>query len=262
MCGGTYLNGATGRDMDVSQTKDFKNISIENLLFLSPADCQRVRATLFDLRSYWQARTPIVPFYTLGAASYLDADERRKEGLNEDYYISRANHFNPILREHLGWLYDRLGAFLSQRLGAPTTFRRSGSVPGFNVMLAHRAFTKITPSIHYDWQYRNLDWSWAADVDPRPLSFTLAISLPQEGSGINVWDLSEERFVSLSDEETTALLETTPHVLYAYAVGYITLHFGHVFHQVPTPRNVCKGDERITMQGHGSLCDGTWHLYW
>src|SRR5689334_12988022 len=115
---------------------DMKNVSIENLAFLTPEECRQVRTTLFELKPQWQARTPIVPFYTLGAASYLDADGSRK-GLTEDYYVSRARHFNPLLHERFGWLYERLQTFLAGHLGAPTTFRRDGGLPGFNMMLAH-----------------------------------------------------------------------------------------------------------------------------
>jgi hypothetical protein len=249
-------------ELNLLQPQTLENISIENLQFLTPNDCQRIRATLFELKQYWQARTPIVPFYTLGAASYLDADPTRMEGRNEGYYVSRAAHFNPILREHFGWLYDRLTVFLASRLGAPVTFRQNGGLPGFNLMFAHRAFQKITASIHCDWQYRNLDWSWASIRDPRAISFTLGISLPQEGSGINIWDLSEERIFSFSDDEMSEYLKSNPPLLFYYAVGYLALHFGHVLHQVPAPQNVQKGDERITMQGHGLLCDGIWYIYW
>jgi hypothetical protein len=246
-----------------SEKPGFRNISIENVRFLSPDECESLRKKLFDLRQYWESRTPVLPFYTLGAASYLDADRREVHARDEAYYVERAGHFNPILREHFGWLYNRLSPFLAKRLGAPVGYRESGGLPGFNLMLAHRAYIKMTPSIHYDWQYQNLDWSWASNYPKlSTISFTLAIALPQEGSGLNVWDVSEEQIFGPSSREVHEYVHTVPPTLFPYRVGDIALHFGQVFHQVPSPKVVCKGDERITLQGHGCLCDGSWHLFW
>jgi hypothetical protein len=228
--------------------------SIETLPLFSPAECQVVRSTVIKLRASWFQRTPLLPFYTLGAASYLDAQE------NEAKYIERACLYNPVLQEHFGWLYERLADSLARRLGAPATYGPNVALPGFHVFLAHPAYMKVPSSIHVDSQYQNLNWSWAHKVS-QPISFTVAISLPNEGSGINFWRLSGADLAGLPQEEVNRMLREK-RTFFPYAIGCLHLHFGHLIHQVATPKQLLKGDERITLQGHGLLCDGTWQLYW
>ena len=52
---------------------------------LSAAECAAARETVFALSERWIARHALVPFFTLGAASYLDAGRRAPS------YQERAN---------------------------------------------------------------------------------------------------------------------------------------------------------------------------
>jgi hypothetical protein len=40
------------------------------------------------------------------------------------------------------------------------------------------------------------------------------------------------------------------------------LHSGHILHQIAPVAETDPEDERITLQGHGLYCAGTWFLYW
>ena len=118
--------------------------SIESITLFSAAGCQVIRTTVFELRAFWFQRTPILPFHTLGAASYLDAQE------NEQRYIKRGGFYNPILREHFMWLYARLTDCLANRLGQPVTFHPYGALPGFHVFLAHPGYMQLPLAVHVD----------------------------------------------------------------------------------------------------------------
>src|SRR5258708_2029267 len=99
---------------------------------LSRDECAAARAAVLELRESWLSRSEALPFYTLGAASYIDAQADRS------LYYDRARAFNPLLQHHFGWLYDKLTACLAQQLGSPVSFAPAMALPGYHVYLAHR----------------------------------------------------------------------------------------------------------------------------
>ena len=113
------------------------------------------------------------------------------------------------------------------------------------------------------WQYQTQDWDGFKSVDfNRPISFTLAVALPKYGGGLSVWDVWHEEMVGRSPEEIKALIKSRERKHHAYRVGHMVLHSGHMVHQIAPMVNAQPDDERITLQGHGLLCDGTWRVYW
>src|ERR1043166_937208 len=162
--------------------------AITTLNVLSSDECGAARSTILDLRGSWLRRNPYFPFFTLGAASYIDATADRQE------YYSKAREFNPLLSRNFGWLYDKLVRALQAHFGAPVIFAPSQALPGYHIYLAHPIFEKPIGSIHCDTQYRLLDWTGVerADYD-HPMSFTLSIALPQCGGGLNLWELHQDR---------------------------------------------------------------------
>ena len=229
--------------------------AIEALPMLTERECEEVRSKLHELRHHWLQRRPDLPMYSLGAAGYLDAKER------ESPYTEAASLYNPILRGHFGWLYTRLEEVLSTRLGGPGAYPPEKALPGFHLFLADPRFTRKSAHVHADMQYQYLDWSWARTVSG-PMSFTLAISLPREGGGINLWDISARQLVGLPDAEANRVLGEATTRFVAHRTGHLTLQFGHLIHQIATPTRMVEGDERFTLQGHGLLCDGVWQFYW
>ncbi len=207
---------------------------------LTKEECLDLRSSVHRLRPRWIQRYRWVPFYTLGAASYLDAAQR-----GTATYYGLAAEYNPLLRDSFPWLYDRLAAVLRSELRAPVTYAEKLALPGFHVFLDAKLFEYAVARIHRDLQYKLLHWSGEEGDGPdATLSFTLAVALPESGGGLNVWE-TESKMTHI-----------------AYCAGSLVLHFGDVLHQIaPTPR-VQPGDERITIQGHGVLRRGAWQLYW
>ncbi len=173
-----------------------------------------------------------------------------------------ADKYNPILREHFSWLYQRVTDVVGQHLGAPAACTENLGLPGFHIYLASKIFEKPVASIHCDSQYSFHDWSGQnADLD-NPISFTLSIALPQNGGGLNTWDVSYEQVVARAGGTQADLVAGHELVYHAYKKGNMALHSGHVLHQAAPARDVQRNDERITLQGHGILADGVWRLYW
>ena len=75
--------------------------TFQNINVLSTAECEQVQHDVMALRLRWMDRHPPLPVLTLGAASYLDA-------VGESPAYSRlAREYNPLLKAHFTWLYDR-----------------------------------------------------------------------------------------------------------------------------------------------------------
>ncbi|NJK66410.1 MAG: hypothetical protein HC941_07625 [Microcoleus sp. SU_5_3] len=66
---------------------------ISSLSVLTLSECQEIRSLVYALKECWLKRDSFVPFYTLGAASYIDAAKNQ-----QDYY-RKAQLYNPILRD-------------------------------------------------------------------------------------------------------------------------------------------------------------------
>jgi hypothetical protein len=225
---------------------------------LTAEECAAARAAVHDLRPHWVRREPWVPFFTLGAASYLDARHKREEN-----YHAPARRLNPLLRERFGWLYDRLADRLSALLGAPVVYRPGCALPGFHIFQWCAAFEQPFASVHQDLQYELLAWGPDERPDLRnPLSFTLAVALPRTGGGLNVWDVAHDELEGLPGEERRRLIASRRRDYHPYRAGRIAVHSGHKVHQIAPGRDTVRGEERLTLQGHGVRCSGVWHLYW
>lgn len=233
---------------------------ITSLQLLSSAECDRLAESLEALREHWIRRgNPHSSFYTLGAASYLDDPAE---------YPTVARRLNPILREHFDWLYERLVDFLGRRLRAPVSFAEGLGHPGFHVWETPAIFVTPVASVHFDLQYLRTWPENAPGVDfDRPLSFTLPIRLPRRGGGLNLWEVTYDRYLQfrrrvggrMEPADVTVLL---PRLRHPYAPGAISMHSGLILHQIGEVDEVFPGDERLTLQGHALFHHGEWKLYW
>ena len=233
---------------------------ITSIELLNRDECTRVESQIKELRDHWIPRgSQVNGFFTLGAASYLD---------DLDEYHERRAALNPVLRSSFGWLYDRVVEFLERRLHAPVTLADNLALPGFHIWLAPAVFVTPDASVHFDLQYLRTWATDAPDVDySRPLSFTLPIRLPRRGGGLNVWDITYERYrrfaarvnAPLQPMDVTVLLDRMRH---PYTPGAIVVHSGHLMHQIGEIEAVDADDERVTLQGHALCQRGEWKLYW
>ena len=224
---------------------------------LTEPECQTVRETVFALKDFWLQRNPFLPFYTLGSASYLDAAHNP-----QDYY-QKAQRYNPLLLDRLSWLYEKLAASMAQTLQAPVSYQHPFALPGFHVYLFCILFEKPIASIHCDSQYQLLDWEDTASTDfTNPISFTLTISLPKFGGGLNLWDIHYQDMLELPSAEFQQLLHSRSKTFYPYQLGQLVVHSGYTLHQAAPAQNIQPDDERITLQGHSLFSQGKWQLYW
>lgn len=224
---------------------------------LDELQCRNVRATVRALRAHWISRSREAPFYTLGSASYMDAKDDYR------HYQALAQRYNPVLRRHLGWLYERLAEVLGRHFGAPVTYDEEHALPGFHVYLSCPLFEKPVASIHYDSQYELIEWRDRHEVDfTHPCTFTLVIALPRNGGGLHYWDIDYERLIASPKQRLGALLARHRRQYHPYRVGSMIVHSGHTLHQIAPGRGLQADDERITLQGHALRRGSHWELYW
>lgn len=234
---------------------------MQTMPILDAAECERTRMLVHGLRPYWVQRAPL-PFFTLGAATYMDAVEGRNQA-----YLDAAARLNEVLRRSFGWLYERVHGALASILHGTVTPAPGLALPGFHVFLAHPAFAQPLASVHLDLQYREHDWNRLGEPDlARPVSFTLAITLPAAGSGLFVWPRAwpevQAMHAGLLHSATETATRSQPPCFVPYSAGAVVVHDGHVPHQIAPPPQIGPGDERITLQGHAVRCGDTWYTYW
>ena len=224
---------------------------------LTESECSDVSTNTQGLRESWTQRHEHLPFYTLGKASYLDA-VRDKEN-----YYREAQIYNRILQKKFSELYERLSHSLSTTLDDSVAYYDKAALPGFHIFLAHKAFELPMGSIHMDLQYRSLDWPLPEPLDSYSLiSFTLAISLPKSGGGLNLWDIHHQEVDKLSQVEFSNLILTSEKKFCNYRVGTMIIHSGHQVHQIAPVKNIISSDTRITLQGHALFFNNIWNVYW
>lgn len=234
-----------------------ENLSITQFDFLSESECSNVVSTLFELKEFWIQRH-VFPFYTMGVASYLDATSLAAR----EAYTCDAQLYNPILMEHFDWLYERLAAQLAGTLQHPVRYQSRFALPGFHIFLSSLGFAKPGGSVHLDLQYSLLDWEGANADFSNPISFTLCLALPTSGGGLHFWDLQKDEWLGCTPEEQETLTRERSKRFYPYSVGRLVVHSGHHVHQIAPMVHPKKDDKRITLQGHGILCEGMIQIYW
>jgi len=239
-------------------------------------ECASIAALVDEEVSRWTRREMWpVDFYTLGAASYLDAIA------DLDGYYALARDQNPALRARFSWVYDVVIARLARVFGR-CTLHDPLAYPGFHVF-GHRpsstnnavtvnAMESLIASIHIDRQYapHHALWSTFADIDmAHPLTFTIAIELPAQGAGLCVWD---DDSVGIYDDGSAFAahvrgldypgLRTVPVPrVVPYRAGELFYFMSDLRHQIAPSLSLSPRDRRITLQGHGLRCDGAWRLY-
>jgi len=215
------------------------------LELLSAEECAAVRDAVHELRPLWTSWFPGIPFFTVGAASYKDA---QTNGLAA--YLAKARELNPVLRERFSWLYERLADALSKELGRPFVYDEELALPGFHVFLFHESFTKPVAAIHFDLQHKQLDWSRHAGADPDgQLSVTLSLRLPSCGAGLRLWPVSLPDTSRMTKDALKEIVATEPEH-HAYREGRLVVHSGYQLHQIAPAVGMREDDERLTLQAH------------
>ena len=230
--------------------------SIEN--FLTEAENAQIVESVHKLKEHWINRGGYFeyPFFSLGAASYMDA----KEDL-ERYYKWQAK-YNPILKEEFSWLYDKIKTYLEKKLGKECEYHSKQALPGFHIFLGDELFEIPIAYRHVDLQYRDLNWEGLEFKPEDCVTFTLYPKLPSKGGGIYVWDQFYQDLIDLDATEREAKLSETKSEYYKFTNGDIVMHSGHRYHQIAAMDEPEESDERISMQGHAILSNNKYYLYW
>ncbi|HTT09222.1 MAG TPA: hypothetical protein VMH34_10590 [Gammaproteobacteria bacterium] len=235
----------------------------ERYQFLNSEECRRTADAVHALRTHWEQRHAEAPFYTLGAASYLDATD---PAARKKCYYDKAARLNPLLEKDFEWLYAKLSKSLAEHLGGACAFERRAGRPGFHIFMPTPLFRQSIASIHVDLQYQLIDWRDHPHPDfEKPISFTASIVLPRGGGGLHTWDIRYEKVRGLPIDEIAKRVHSTAPAVHRYVPGGMVVHSGHTVHQIAPMPDIEPGnplDARITLQGHAIRSEGTWWLYW
>ena len=228
---------------------------MQQFAVLDRSQCVRIRDSIYDLQSQWIRRDLYRPFYTLAVASYMDAVG------SSTHYMQRAQYTNPVLREHFGWLYERIACELEKYLNGPVVYEERFALPGFHIFQYSDSARNERASLHFDLQYQQLPWEFPLDAI-YPISFTLSISIPLTGAGLWTWNVDYSEISGKPRSEFHRLLGSREKTYQSYVNGSIVVHSGHTLHEIAAMPQMHETEERITFQGHGLLHSGVWHLYW
>ena len=229
---------------------------IHQLDFLSLDECRLVQEKVHSLRALWIPRYGgMFPIFTLGEASYLDAHSDEK-------YQKQARTNNSLLSSHFKFMYDRLAEILSKHYNLPVVYESNFALPGFHVFLSHKMFEMPVAASHFDLQFQKVNWPYASVDIEHPVSFTAAIILPSHGGGLYYWDIFYKDHIHAHGKELEKLAAEKERHYYPYEAGKLIVHDGLFLHQIAPGKDLQPQDERLTLQGHGLICDGALHVYW
>lgn len=236
-------------------------------------------------------------FFSLGSASSTDASQSLKEYTKRSAETnallgSRFHWMHERIEEKLS---SQIGPCKIERDLAWPGFHIF-HIPMFLKLVPDLLLEKmvsgkvdtIAPVVHYDLQHRFLSEHWrkykSFDFD-KTLSFTIPVMMPASGTGINLFKLDRVRskkdsseFFKNGGEDVQTQRSNDPICLkrlqnldvtedrekfsVEYKKGVCFYHTGKILHQANITReNMRPGEHRITIQGHGVLCDGVWRLY-
>jgi hypothetical protein len=217
-------------------------------------ECAEIRDCVMALSERWTRRSD-AGFFTLGAASYLDAPN----GLPA--YLEAAATTNGLLHETFQALLETLRLFFAQMLGEPVRFDERYAVPGFHVFRldgGDRGRDEPSERAHFDLQWKHLDLPQAPQ---RTISFTLPIEVPTGGASMHVWHVRYGDALKLGFSARAYATKQRSQVV-TYDPGRIVVHDGFILHAIGNASITRPLGHRITLQGHGMRLSEGWLLYW
>ena len=256
---------------------------IQRVKTFTDEDCNKIETIVDNLDKLWVNRScerrfafensfkiSRAPFWTLGAVSYLDSVS------DPDMYNKHKKYLNPVLIKKFNWIYEIICERLQSDLKEPVVIDGFLSHPGFHIFSGKTGdlieqeylelFQESLGSVHVDVQYEeHIEyWKTFKRVDfKNTLSFTIPIKLPSGGGGLYTWEdkVNPYSFNYTTNKNKLDELES-PSIPNLYTEGEMIYFIGHLLHQMMPGVKVQPDDRRITVQGHGVKCDGTWRLYW
>jgi hypothetical protein len=235
--------------------------------FLDEPGAQSVLTRLDQHREIAIDRNPGKPgtFVTYGRAAYLDVCLPRANPQTD--YFGAIQKSNRELLAAVGDFYEELRCGLERILGDPVAYEPEAlALPGIHIFRGAGIRSAGEAGAHFDVQYQKLSFPTPPDSGPPPLSITLPLRAPVHGTGLQVYHVSyadyERNYRAGRINTVEELVRRKTSAYYPYTLGKLMLHRGLVMHCLATPGPIEPSDERITLQGHGVRCGGTWILYW
>lgn len=231
---------------------------------LTGSQCEQIREQVHALKEHWIARNSTRTFFTLGAAPY-DINYATD---SQEVYFQRAGCYRGLLVESFGSLYSTVQDLLTRHLRASIQYSRSLALPGFSIWLADAIPTIQNPAhLHFDTHY--LHYCAGLEDSLKQISFTLPIRLPHEDSGLRMWELTLDEFVTALEHGEVAgvgdlarIAQRGELTVVRYKPGTLVIHSGNQLHQVQEIEGAIENDERLTLQGHAVYRKGAWELFW
>jgi len=229
------------------------SVSVSGHDLFAQHECAELRDRVLESRAHWNPRG--MKFYTLGAASYLDA------AVNRHQYTAAAARLNPVLAQDFADVYARLVDFFEGLLCQPVIFGDGLALPGFHVFElegTYRDPLQIVERAHFDLQWELLR---LGDPVPRTMSFTIPIELPSGGGAMQLWNARYRELVR-ADVGARDYARAHGSRRLSYTVGHAVLHDGLILHAIGESLTNRPRGQRITLQGH-LVCEGNaWVMYW
>jgi hypothetical protein len=222
---------------------------------LNSHECEKARNQVIALRDCWTQRSDGGGFFTLGAAAYLDAPNRRAS------YLEAARASNPELCRSFDWLHERVRQFFEDFFGEPVFFDLQYAVPGFHIFVfrgCDQSNDDVAARAHFDLQWMH---AMPGHVPAETLSFTLPIEEPSGGATMAIWRYRYEGAVKLRFPAPQYASSHPPQTV-TYSRGRIVVHDGLILHAIGRSSAAAPAGLRITMQGHGVKLARGWLLYW
>ena len=219
--------------------KELKNIFLRDVNILNKLECNKIKNRILSNKNYFIKRNLIMS--TLGRASYL-GDELTPKYIKEN---------NTFLLNLFPYLYSRLQNILSKTLNKKVIYKKNSFLPGFHIFGSSWLFNMNVAKFHVDMQYLHNDIS-NCNIE-RVISFTLPVDLPKDISGLYMFQAYKNNNKEIASKSKKALIK--------YRVGNIYIHDGNNYH-IMKPSKILDNEYRITLQGHGVLCNNVWNIYW
>lgn len=141
------------------------------------------------------------------------------------------------------------------------------NLPGFHIYQGHPDLPLglyCGGTIHYDSPHKRANFPFQTS-DEEVFSFTLSISLPRNGGGLNYWVkvppfVETGKWFHLTSKQSQEWLSTNVKHL-DYKIGSMVIHDCNILHQMSNNVKTDADDWRITLQGHGVYRDDYWMIY-
>ena len=233
-----------------------------NSSIISKEEAEALVSKVLSLESHWVSRNTYYggvevsasfpDFWTLGAAAYLDGPS------------AHTSQKTSVVSENFSGILAKVVEALSTMLDTEVFIDPKYSSPGFHIFKGREGMpygTAFGGALHKDYPHLTSEFPFSFDRD-RPVTFTLVLSLPKNGGGMNYWieDAQSEQFIK-GMKEVSATYPNMPMVAQEwvkvnrnyleYKIGTLYVHDGQTLHQVANEVPTFASDTRITLQGHG-----------